>query len=285
MDIAGRLATIQQEIGQVENEKLQREQMLGLFWEHMPAIDPSLIRGSYAGYTESNPSPRKPKEGPPSRTAGASSTSLDASLVQGHKELSSLDVSRLSEEEEKLENGKTLKRRSNEQMTTELPSVFSSFGFTATYTGPTSLESNLASRKFEQAGESNSLTGSFLSAFPENSLPFDLKTFLLAAGSSYSLSPPLPTLSSSMDLRMASSEFTRLNGQFSSDSIVFQECHAGYFSGLLLRNAFLELLSGPLPFYGYGWLLTSSQEVRPESDSSFNEMMSKLSMIPGRTTF
>uniref|UniRef100_A0A6N2N4H3 Uncharacterized protein n=1 Tax=Salix viminalis TaxID=40686 RepID=A0A6N2N4H3_SALVM len=44
------------------------------------------------------------------------------------------------------------------------------------------------------------------SAFPENSLPFDLKTFLLAAGSSYSLSPPLPTLSSSMDLRMASSE-------------------------------------------------------------------------------
>ncbi|XP_052310321.1 LOW QUALITY PROTEIN: uncharacterized protein LOC127905521 [Populus trichocarpa] len=45
MDIAGRLATIQQEIGQVENEKLQREQMLGLFWEHMPAIDPSLIRG------------------------------------------------------------------------------------------------------------------------------------------------------------------------------------------------------------------------------------------------
>ena len=72
MDIAGRLATIQQEIGQVENEKLQREQMLGLFWEHMPAIDPSLIRGSYAGYTESNPSPRKPKEGPPSRTAGAS---------------------------------------------------------------------------------------------------------------------------------------------------------------------------------------------------------------------
>jgi hypothetical protein len=33
-----------------------------------------------------------------------------------------------------------------------------------------------------------------------------LKTFLLAAGSSYSLSPPLPTLSSSMDLRMASSE-------------------------------------------------------------------------------
>jgi hypothetical protein len=31
----------------------------------------------------------------------------------------------------------------------ELPSVFSSYGFTATYTGPTSLESNLASRKFE----------------------------------------------------------------------------------------------------------------------------------------
>lgn len=43
MDIAGRLATIQQEIGQVENEKLQQEQILGLFWEHSPAIDPEAV--------------------------------------------------------------------------------------------------------------------------------------------------------------------------------------------------------------------------------------------------
>jgi pheromone shutdown protein TraB len=44
MDIAGRLERIEQEIRQAENEKLQREQMLSLFWEHMPAIDPILIR-------------------------------------------------------------------------------------------------------------------------------------------------------------------------------------------------------------------------------------------------
>lgn len=44
MDIATRLERIEQEIRQVENEKLQREQMLGAFWEHMPAIDPILIR-------------------------------------------------------------------------------------------------------------------------------------------------------------------------------------------------------------------------------------------------
>lgn len=43
MDIAGRLATIQQEIQAVENEKLQREQMLGLFWEHPPALDPEAV--------------------------------------------------------------------------------------------------------------------------------------------------------------------------------------------------------------------------------------------------
>lgn len=42
--IAERLSRIHQEIQNVENEKLQREQMLGLFWEHMPAIDPNLIR-------------------------------------------------------------------------------------------------------------------------------------------------------------------------------------------------------------------------------------------------
>lgn len=43
MDIAGRLATIQQEIQTVENEKLQQEQLLGLFWEHPPALDPEVI--------------------------------------------------------------------------------------------------------------------------------------------------------------------------------------------------------------------------------------------------
>lgn len=38
--IAGRLATIQMEILQVQQQKLQCEQMLGLFWEHPPALDP-----------------------------------------------------------------------------------------------------------------------------------------------------------------------------------------------------------------------------------------------------
>lgn len=38
--IAGRLATIHNEIRQVENQKLQCERMLGLFWEHLPALDP-----------------------------------------------------------------------------------------------------------------------------------------------------------------------------------------------------------------------------------------------------
>nr|GEY75233.1 hypothetical protein [Tanacetum cinerariifolium] len=38
--IAGRLAIIQTEIRQVEQQKLQCEQMLGLFWEHPPALDP-----------------------------------------------------------------------------------------------------------------------------------------------------------------------------------------------------------------------------------------------------
>lgn len=44
MNIARRLARIHQEIQSVENEKLQREQTLGAFWEHMPPIDPVLIR-------------------------------------------------------------------------------------------------------------------------------------------------------------------------------------------------------------------------------------------------
>ena len=43
MDIAGRLEIIQQEIQTVESEKLQREQMLGLFWEHPPALDPEAV--------------------------------------------------------------------------------------------------------------------------------------------------------------------------------------------------------------------------------------------------
>lgn len=43
MDIAGRLAEIQQEIQTVENEKFQHEQRLGLFWEHPPALDPEAV--------------------------------------------------------------------------------------------------------------------------------------------------------------------------------------------------------------------------------------------------
>jgi len=43
MDIAQRLSTIKQEIQTVENEKLQREQMLGLLWEHPPALDPERV--------------------------------------------------------------------------------------------------------------------------------------------------------------------------------------------------------------------------------------------------
>jgi len=44
MDLTIRLERIEQEIRQVENQKLQREQTLGAFWEHMPAIDPNIIR-------------------------------------------------------------------------------------------------------------------------------------------------------------------------------------------------------------------------------------------------
>lgn len=43
MDIAGRLVLIQQEIQSVENEKLQREQILAAFWELLPPIDPLII--------------------------------------------------------------------------------------------------------------------------------------------------------------------------------------------------------------------------------------------------
>lgn len=41
--IAKRLSAIQQEIQTVETEKLQQEQMLGLIWEHPPAIDPEIV--------------------------------------------------------------------------------------------------------------------------------------------------------------------------------------------------------------------------------------------------
>lgn len=44
MAIASRLARNEQEMHEVENEKLQRMQTLGAFWEHLPAMDPMLIR-------------------------------------------------------------------------------------------------------------------------------------------------------------------------------------------------------------------------------------------------
>ncbi|MFS7895902.1 hypothetical protein Hanom_Chr00s003684g01714921 [Helianthus anomalus] len=43
MGITGRLATIQQEIGRAENEKLQQEQILGMFWEHPPSLDSEVV--------------------------------------------------------------------------------------------------------------------------------------------------------------------------------------------------------------------------------------------------
>ena len=43
MDIVGRLATIQESIQAVENEKEQRQQTLAAFWEHLPPIDPALV--------------------------------------------------------------------------------------------------------------------------------------------------------------------------------------------------------------------------------------------------
>ena len=41
--IAERLSQINQEIQNVENEKLQDERLLGLFWEHPPALDPEVV--------------------------------------------------------------------------------------------------------------------------------------------------------------------------------------------------------------------------------------------------
>lgn len=43
MDIVGRLAEIQQEIQTAETEKLQQENLLGLLWEHPPALDPEVV--------------------------------------------------------------------------------------------------------------------------------------------------------------------------------------------------------------------------------------------------
>ncbi|AEC06110.1 hypothetical protein AtNW77_MTg0323281 (mitochondrion) [Arabidopsis thaliana] len=43
MEIYNRLATIPQEIEAAENAKLHWEEMLGLFWEHPPALDPEFV--------------------------------------------------------------------------------------------------------------------------------------------------------------------------------------------------------------------------------------------------
>ena len=44
MDIVGRLASIQQEIQTAETERRQQENSLNLLWEHLPAIDPEVVR-------------------------------------------------------------------------------------------------------------------------------------------------------------------------------------------------------------------------------------------------
>ncbi|MCE5167369.1 hypothetical protein HAX54_050698, partial [Datura stramonium] len=43
MDTFLRLQEIYIEISRVEEEKLQSEQRLGLFWEHLPPLDPEVI--------------------------------------------------------------------------------------------------------------------------------------------------------------------------------------------------------------------------------------------------
>lgn len=43
MEIYNRLAILPQEIQAAENEKLHWEEMLGLFWEHPPALDPEVV--------------------------------------------------------------------------------------------------------------------------------------------------------------------------------------------------------------------------------------------------
>jgi hypothetical protein len=47
--IAERLYQINQEIPNVENEKLQHEDLLGLFWEHLPALDPEAVGRAMQG--------------------------------------------------------------------------------------------------------------------------------------------------------------------------------------------------------------------------------------------
>ncbi|GJY24172.1 hypothetical protein Tco_0397830 [Tanacetum coccineum] len=69
--IAGRLATIQTEIRQVEQRKLQCEQMLGLFWEHPPALDPE-------DDTTKDGWPRKTKRRLPSSRGGKPSVQSHA---------------------------------------------------------------------------------------------------------------------------------------------------------------------------------------------------------------
>ncbi|KAI3668601.1 hypothetical protein L1987_88396 [Smallanthus sonchifolius] len=71
MDIAGRLATIQQEIRQAENEKLQQEQRLGLFWEHPPALDPEIVGGMMQLTRDQHSRSGNPDSGPPRRTKRA----------------------------------------------------------------------------------------------------------------------------------------------------------------------------------------------------------------------
>lgn len=39
-----RLCQIEQEILRLEDEKLQLEQTLALFWEHLPPIDPEVVK-------------------------------------------------------------------------------------------------------------------------------------------------------------------------------------------------------------------------------------------------
>nr|VVW91104.1 unnamed protein product [Nymphaea colorata] len=70
MDIARRLERIEQEIRQVEDEKLQREQMLGAFWEHLPALRSHYHKGSYDISPRTIHS-RKQEEGAARRKASA----------------------------------------------------------------------------------------------------------------------------------------------------------------------------------------------------------------------
>ncbi|KAK2995437.1 hypothetical protein RJ640_029069 [Escallonia rubra] len=43
MDPALRLSLIPQEISQAEREKVECERLLGLFWEHPPALNPEAV--------------------------------------------------------------------------------------------------------------------------------------------------------------------------------------------------------------------------------------------------